>query len=300
MLSKLILAAALAGACLHAETGYDAWLRYQSIEGALRVHVRATLPAVVTMLNDADPEAAARGELIRGLRGLTGRTLRAEGRIPRESAIVLGTLDELGRAAPQWNLGAPLPEDGYWLKTVIDHGARYTVVTASNPRGVMYGAFAMLRKIALGEPVDSLDERSTPYAPIRWVNQWDNLDGSIERGYGGRSIFWENGHARADLTRVADYGRLLASLGINGCSINNVNANPRAAGCLNSSRDMARIAAAFRPWGVRVAVAVDFASPKILGGLDTFDPLDAARRRLVEDTKRMKSIAPSRISPASS
>jgi len=274
LLSKLILAAALAGACLHAETGYDAWLRYQSIEGALRVHVRATLPAVVTMLNDADPEAAARGELIRGLRGLTGRTLRAEGRIPRESAIVLGTLDELGRAAPQWNLGAPLPEDGYWLKTVIDHGARYTVVTASNPRGVMYGAFAMLRKIALGEPVDSLDERSTPYAPIRWVNQWDNLDGSIERGYGGRSIFWENGHARADLTRVADYGRLLASLGVNGCSINNVNANPRLLAA-EMIPDIARIAAALRPWGVRVAVAVDFASPKILGGLDTFDPLDA-------------------------
>ena len=63
--------------------------------------------------------------------------------------------------------------------------------------------------------------------PIRWVNQWDNLDGSVERGYGGRSIFWEDGHARDDLTRVREYARLLASLGINGCSINNVNADLR-------------------------------------------------------------------------
>ena len=122
--------------------------------------------------------------------------------------------------------------------------------------------------------MDPLDERTTPYAPIRWVNQWDNLDGSIERGYGGRSIFWENGHARADLTRVADYGRLLASLGINGCSINNVNANPRLL-APEMIPEIARIAAALRPWGVRVAIAVDFASPKTLGGLDTFDPLDA-------------------------
>jgi alpha-glucuronidase len=271
---KSILAAALAIAFLHAETGYDAWLRYRPIEGAALARVRATLPAVTAALGGAGPEAAARGELIRGLRGLVGRTLRAEARIPRESAIVLGTLDELGRAAPQWNLDAQLTEDGYWLKTVVDRGVRYTVVTASNPRGVLYGAFALLRKIALGAPVDSLDERAVPYAPIRWVNQWDNLDGSIERGYGGHSIFWDNQHARADLTRVGDYGRLLASIGINGCSINNVNANPRML-ATEMIPEIARIAAAFRPWGVRVALAVDFASPKTLGGLDTFDPLDA-------------------------
>jgi len=271
---KYILAAALAAACLHAETGHDAWLRYPPIESPALARVRAGLPAVITTLNNADSEAAARAELIRGLRGLVGRTLRTEGRIPKESAVVLGTLDELGRAAPQWRLHATLPEDGYWLKTVLDQGTRYTVVTASNPRGVLYGAFALLRKIALGEPFDSLDERSTPYAPIRWVNQWDNLDGSIERGYGGRSIFWEDNHARADLTRVGDYGRLLASIGINGCSINNVNANPRLLAA-EMIPEIARIAAAFRPWGVRVALSVDFSSPKILGGLDTFDPLDA-------------------------
>jgi len=269
-----IFVATLATACLHAESGNDAWLRYQPIEGAALARVRASLPAVVTTLNDADPEASARSELIRGLRGLVGRTLRTEEQIPKENAIVLGTLDELGRAAPQWRLHATLPEDSYWLKTVVDGGPRYTVVTASNPRGVLYGAFALLRKIALGEPFDSLDERVAPYAPIRWVNQWDNLDGSIERGYGGRSIFWEDGHARGDLSRVAEYGRLLASLGINGCSINNVNANPQLLAA-EMIPEVARIAAAFRPWGVRVALSVDFSSPKILGGLDTFDPLDA-------------------------
>ena len=147
------------------------------------------------------------------------------------------------------------------------------MVAGGTDRGVLYGVFALLRKIALEQPIDSLDETQVPYAPVRWVNHWDNLDGSIERGYGGRSIFWENRRARSDLSRVSDYGRLLASIGINACSINNVNADPRI---LSSEMlpEIARIAAAFRPWGVRVAISVDFASPKTLGGLDTFDPLD--------------------------
>src|SRR6266516_2374867 len=105
-------------------------------------------------------------------------------------------------------------------------GARYLVVAGESDRAVLYGAFAMLRKVALGESVTSLDEKQGPYAPIRWVNEWNNIDGSIERGYGGRSIFWEGGRIRDDLGRVNEYGRLLASIGINGISINNVNANP--------------------------------------------------------------------------
>ncbi len=105
------------------------------------------------------------------------------------------------------------------------------------------------------------------------MDQWDNLDGSIERGYGGRSIFWDNMHARADLSRAGDYARLLASLGINGCSINNVNANPKLLSP-EMLPDIARIADAMRPWGVHIALSIDFGSPQSVGGLDTFDPAD--------------------------
>ncbi len=115
-----------------------------------------------------------------------------------------------------------LKPDGYTLKTVVGRSS-----TGADDRGVLYGAFALLRKAAVGESIARLDEKSEPRVSERWVNHWDNLDGSIERGYGGRSIFWDNGAARADLSRVNDYGRMLASLGINGASINNVNVNPR-------------------------------------------------------------------------
>ena len=98
-------------------------------------------------------------------------------RTPIAQAIVLG-----GPAAN-------LKPDGYELKTVDGK----IVITGADDRGVLYGAFALLRKVALGESIAELDEKSEPRVPVRWVNHWDNLDGSIERGYGGRSIFWDNG-----------------------------------------------------------------------------------------------------------
>jgi len=137
----------LALVCLHAESGYDAWLRYQPIEGPALAPVRASLPAVVTALNDADPEAAAPRRADPRLARVGRKNVAAPKRKSRAKAqSLLGTLDELSRAAPQWRLEAPLTEDAYWLKTVVDHDIRYIVVTASNPRGVLYGAFALLRK----------------------------------------------------------------------------------------------------------------------------------------------------------
>jgi alpha-glucuronidase len=200
---------------------------------------------------------------------MTGRISRAEQGIPAEPAIVLGTLEEIRQAAPQWKLDGAIGPDGFWLKSE----GKNIVVAGADARGVLYGAFALLRKAASGEALDKLDDREAPAAAVRWVNEWNNLDGTIERGYGGRSIFWDGLHARADLTRVSDYGRMLASLGIQTCSINNVNANPRAL-APEFLPEVVRIADAFRPWGVRVALAIDFGSPKTIGGLDTFDPLE--------------------------
>ncbi|MGE5325527.1 MAG: alpha-glucuronidase family glycosyl hydrolase, partial [Deltaproteobacteria bacterium] len=262
---------------LHAETGYDAWLRYAPITGPAAREYRAALPAVVATSRDAPQILSAKAELIRGVRGMLGRTLRDEplhGRLPSEAAIVLDTLDDLRRVEPTLQLPTALPPDGFLLKKVHVGNSDFFIITAANPRGVLYGAFAFLRKLALGQPILNLDEKQVPYAPVRLATDWDNLNGSIERGYGGRSIFWDKDHVREDLTRVSDYGRLLASLGINGCSINNVNADPRLLRA-EYIPEVARIAGAFRPWGVQVVVAVDLGSPKTLGGLDTFDPLDA-------------------------
>jgi alpha-glucuronidase len=239
-------------AAVVAETGENAWLRYTP---------HANVPRTF-MVNGTSPVLdSVRQEWTRAVRAMTGQEARAV------TAPEDGAIEFMIRA------DANAGPDAYAIKTETDSGKQVTMVTGSTDRGVLYGMFALLRKIELGESIAYLDAREAPRVALRWVNQWDNLDGSIERGYGGRSIFWENGHARADLTRVGEYARLLASLGINGCSINNVNANPKLLSP-DLIPDIARIADAMRPWGVHVALSIDFGSPMSVGGLDTFDPAD--------------------------
>jgi len=275
-LSALLCVGVLSGtvyACpLTAESTHDAWLRYAPIEGPARAKY-ASLPAVVVVLGDSPVLTTAQGELIRSVRSMLGRTLRAEKNLQRENAIVLGTLASIRAVAPEFSPRSPLGEEGFWLTAQDLHGFQCLIVAATTERGVLYGVFTLLGKMAQNADLFSLNEAQRPYAPLRWVDQWDNLDGGIERGYGGRSIFFEDGKVRADLTRVHEYARLLASIGINGCAINNVNANPHVLDD-NFLPQLARIAAVFREWGIRVAISVDLSSPKVIGGLDTFDPLD--------------------------
>ena len=241
---------------LRAETGYDAWLRYAPVDAAPYSH----LPAAVFSSGASPVLETAQRELARGVRGMLGKTLRVESQRPAGDAIVLETFD------------APV-EGTYRLKTTKSNGHYVVTIAGAGDSGVLYGVFAFLRSIALGRSIENLDEQAAPHVPVRWTNEWDNLDGSIERGYAGRSIFFDNGHVVADLTRARDYARLLASIAVNGCTVNSVNTDPRT---LTSPfiLELARIADVFRPWGVRMSIAIDFSSPKIVGGLDTFDPLD--------------------------
>lgn len=267
VLSLLVLAA-----CANAETGAAAWLRYAPLDRQSAKNYSA-LPAAVVAFGDSAVLNSAESELIRGLRGMLGRTLREEKTLPAENSMILGTFSALKDLSPEFVRRADLREDGFLISVEKIRGLDCLVIASPNDRGVLYGVFAFLSKIARNEPLAGLHDLQQPSAPIRWVDQWDNLDGRIERGYAGPSIFFENGAVRADLTRASDYARLLASIGLNGCSINNVNANPRV---LEDSflPQLARVADAFRPWGVRLSIAVDVSSPKVVGGLDTFDPLD--------------------------
>jgi len=278
----------LLGPLVHAQAGADeAWLRYQS----LPTQAVAGLPHLIATVGRGEVLRTAANELARALgQPATSGGARATlpDALPDQDAFVLGTLKDFEPLFPKLGTRRSMVGDGFWLKTVNRAGRRplagsidsalrrprkYWLVIGGDERGVLYGTFALLARIAQGEDVSTLDDRETPSAPIRWVNQWDNLDGSIERGYAGRSIFFDNGSVESDLTRANEYARLLASIGINGCAINNVNADPRLLGP-DFLPQLARVAEAFRPWGVRLAISVDLSSPMSAGGLKTFDPLD--------------------------
>ena len=252
------------------ESSTDAWLRYAPIESAA---TRRQSVDKVVMVGDSIVLKTAQEELIHGIREMVGVTLTSSDE-PTPGSIVLGTFEELRKISPALSSPGTMKPDGFWItRAKVRGAAACLVITAANDRGVLYGVFSLLSEVARGANSKSANEFQQPYTPVRWVNQWDNLDGRIERGYGGRSIFFEDGKVRRDLTRAGQYARLLASVGINGCTINNVNAAP---GVLEDKflAQVRRIADAFRPWGVQLSLSVDLSTPKVIGGLDTFDPLD--------------------------
>src|SRR5580692_10494481 len=242
-----------------AEDGHEAWLRYAPLDAAA-AKTYASLPRRIRIEGDSNSVVlqTAREELTRGLHGMLG--VNAVTIVSSRPSIDLITDKNL---APE----------SFRMRWASAEGRTTLRITGGDDRGVLYGVFALLSKIARREQFVGIDETQQPSAPIRWVNDWDNLDGTIERGYGGRSIFFDADNVRPDLSRVNDYARLLASIGINGCAINNVNANPRVL-TPEFLPQLVRVADIFRAWGVHLAIAVDVSSPTRIGGLDTFDPLD--------------------------
>jgi alpha-glucuronidase len=150
-----------------------------------------------------------------------------------------------------------------------------TGIEASTEAGILYGAYELLRCQYTRQA--ATEKTSNPAYQLRLLNHWDNLNGTIERGYAGRSIFWHLNDTfavtAADRERWEAYARANASVGINGSVLNNVNASPAMLSAAYLQRTKA-IADVLRPYGIRVFLSVNFASPAVLGGLKTADPLD--------------------------
>ncbi|MFI6207715.1 alpha-glucuronidase [Streptomyces sp. NPDC051041] len=159
-----------------------------------------------------------------------------------------------------------------------------TTVTAAGPAGLLYGLFHVVRLGAAAFRGGRAPETHRPAVASRMLDHWDNVAvhpvmGQVERGYAGGSLFWADGRARGDLARVRAYGRLLAACGINAVAVNNVNVHAVEAHLLTDRiGEVAAIADALRPYGVRTHLSVTFAAPVVLGGLPTADPLEEAVR----------------------
>ena len=175
----------------------------------------------------------------------------------------------LGEAAPQAAAG-PVLGEGYHIfeesgKPVISGGRT----------GILYGAYAYMESLAAGEAIPEGVQQ--PFYKLRMLDCWDNADGSVERGYSGRSLWFEGGGFHWDPRRIRQLGRMLASAGINVLCVNNVNVHAEARKLIEDAGlpELARFADVLRPFGVRLMVSVSFAQP-MRHGIPTADPLDAA------------------------
>ena len=267
-LAGLVIAVLVAGATTaSAQTAEQGWLDHKPWHGSRFATI------LIRPLGPGTIEQTAADELKRGmLRPLRVSSTRNDDHAYR---IVIGTVAEVNNAYPDVRVPPDLKPEAYWIGESHLRSGNLIIVAGGDERGTLYGSFALRRHIAEMNSISGLPLSESPAMPIRWVDEWDNPDGSIERGYAGRSIFFEGGNVREDLKPVAEYARLLASVGINGCNVNNVNAAPQL---LDSDhlKQLARVADVMRLWGVRLAMSVDIASPQKIGGLATFDPLDPA------------------------
>ncbi len=249
------LAMLVTGAPMFAETGANAWLRYAAPPDPPRYH---EMPHAVLLLGDAPEEHSAGDELDRGLgHMISGTDVLLRRFRPDVDAIVLGTTAAIHQARLTRQITGfheqPLPEEGFRIVHLRNGIRQWWVIQGGSPRAELYGAFRFMALVAQDRQLpEELTE--APAAAVRWVSQWDCLDGSVERGYAGASIFYEDGHARSDLRRVGEYGRLLASVGINGLVLGPP-AGQADALTAERLRDAARIADELRPWGVRLALS---------------------------------------------
>lgn len=151
----------------------------------------------------------------------------------------------------------------------------YIYVKANTSNGILYGTFELIRRIQLGEGLQGIALRQCPSNPLRMLNHWDNMDGSIERGYSGQSFFFAENHVLTG-ERVKDYARLVSSVGINAVVINNVNVKDAATKLITEEyfeplREMQKI---FSGYGIRLFLSLNYAAVMDIGGLNTADPMD--------------------------
>lgn len=259
---------------IRGEDGYRLWLRYdplpQQSVGAYRSH----LTSVVAPGKSATLDAL-RSELVDACTAMLGNPVATGGEVDRDGALIVGT-PKTSPAIAGLNLGAELNDlgpDGFLIRSTKIEGHKVTVIASLSEVGALYGTFHFLRLVQTLEPISDLNVIQKPRLKIRVLDHWDNLEGSIERGYAGKSLWNWSALPESVDSRLRDYARANASVGINGAVLNNVNASSRS---LNEEylRKTAAIADAFRPYGVRVFLSARFSAPIELGKLKTADPLD--------------------------
>lgn len=269
-----IVACLFTGITTKAEDGYRLWLRYDSLPDQMVKAYSPHVTSIVIQGNSATSEAI-RKELTEGCTGLLNHNIKVAEKIDSDGAVIVGTpknsslIANLKWAKQLSELGA----EGFLIRSVNLEGRAVTVIASDGEIGALYGAFHFLRLLQTLQPIDKLNISQRPRLQLRMLNHWDNLDGSVERGYAGKSLWnWQELPEKVD-PRLRDYARANASIGINGTTVNNVNSRSQSLSP-EYLRKTAAIADVFRPYGVRVFLSARFSAPMELGGLKTADPFD--------------------------
>jgi len=261
---------------LKSEDGYRLWLRYDLISDKQKLTDYNNRITQIVISGNSATIIAAKEELIKGLNGLLGKNIEVPDKITKSGAIIAGTPQNL-KIITKLNLEEKLKtigNEGFIIQNILIGGNSCIAIAANTDIGILYGIFEFLRLIQTESNISDLSIISSPKIQFRLLNHWDNMNETVERGYAGESLWRWFELPEYKRLRYKDYARANASIGINGTVLNNVNASP----LILSNEYLLRIAAiadVFRPYGIKVYLSVNFASPKDLDGISTADPLDS-------------------------
>ncbi len=278
---------------LQAENGYELWLRYKQIDNLSLVGSYRQKNRKIMFPGSTECLQAAKKELKAGVSGLLEMVAKEFSSL-EEDMLIVGTpqlIPMLGQQSFSHEI-ADLTDEGYLIRSHVMKGKRVTVITAKTDIGILYGVFRYLRLMQTHQSLDSLAIKENPKLKYRMLNHWDNLNGTIERGYAGYSLWnWERLPFYKE-PRYTDYARANASIGINGTVLNNVNAQAKS---LRTDWlvKAAGLADVFRPYGIKVYLTAKFSAPKELGTLETANPKDPRVQQWWKDkVKEIYSLIP--------
>ncbi|WP_078553855.1 alpha-glucuronidase family glycosyl hydrolase [Bacillus alkalicellulosilyticus] len=277
------------------DTGYDAWLHYGKIKN---VHIQKEyLPYFknLVVLEESIILESAQKELQQAISSMLAVNLEVTKKMEEQSSVFLVTEKSYDLFHKQigTDVTKQLSDEGYAIKSIGNKNG--LIIYGKTNVGVLYGVFHLLRMMSMEMSLHDIELIENPKNQLRMMNEWDNMDGSVERGYAGNSVFFENNRFVQDLTRIKDYARMLASVGINAIAFNNVNVHEVETDLITAKflPDVKNVADIFSAYGIKTFLSINYASPIQLGELDTADPLDEnVRQWWKEKAKEIYSYIP--------
>lgn len=256
-----------------ADDGYNLWLNYSPVSENLQKNYQEEIKGF-SVIGESATLNIVKDELQKGLNEILGITIpEISGK--NQQRLIIACKAGSSEVLKNKELESELKnagDEGFVIKSLKLKEGQVIVITGNSEIGVLYGTFHFLQMLQTGKEISNLNLVSSPKIKLRILNHWDNLDGSIERGYAGKSLWdWETLPGKID-QRYRDYARANASVGINATVLNNVNANP-AMLTPEYLEKVAALANVFRPYGLKVFLSVKFSSPVNIGGMETADPL---------------------------
>lgn len=255
--------------------GYDCWLRYEKYSELNRSNEYKDFCRNVVVLDDKTVVNTAVSELKIAVNKIFGFEMQVHSKEVDAPHILIGTQESLKDYGIEVSLKEEIGYQGFAIKKIEKDNKEILMIIGKDENGVLYGVFHLIRAIGTGVELSNLETVQTPKNYLRMIDHWDNISGDIERGYAGKSIFFSNNKIIKEVDRIKDYARLLASVGINALTINNVNVHQYETKFLTDEYlpDIARFADVFRDYGIRLYLSINFAAPIEIDGLNTADPL---------------------------